>query len=103
VLHKKEKLDSRFRGNDKEKQIRNPNFEILNKFECSKFKFTKQKQKKTWIPACAGMTKKNKNRKNMDSRLRGNDKEKKKRQKNPCNPFFNRCNPWTAVFAFTDY
>jgi len=53
-------MDSRLRGNDKEKQIRNPNIGILNKFECSKI----QKKK----------------RKRMDSRLRGNDKQTKTRK-----------------------
>jgi len=37
-------MDSRLRGNDKEKQIRNPNIEIRNNIECSKFKCSKQKQ-----------------------------------------------------------
>jgi len=36
------------------------------------------KKEKEWIPAFAGMTKKEK-RKRMDSRLRGNDKKRKKK------------------------
>jgi len=67
VKKEKEKnMDSRLRGNDKGK---------------------KTEKEKTWIPACAGMTKKKKQkRKNMDSRLRGNDKGKKKqkKKKNSC-------------------
>jgi len=43
VKAKKKNMDSRVRGNDKEKQIRNPNIEIRNNIECSKFKFSKKK------------------------------------------------------------
>jgi len=58
--NKKKKSEPRINTDccEKKKQIRNPNIEIRNNIECSKFKFSKEKQKKEkWIPAFAGMTK----------------------------------------------